>query len=73
VVVATVVSLSLLIEAALSFLGIGMAVGEISWGVLLNQGKLNIAAYWLSLFPGILLVITVYSLNTIAKEGKRRN
>ena len=73
VVVATVISLSLLIEAALSFLGIGMAVGEISWGVLLNQGKLNIAAYWLSLFPGILLVITVYSLNTIAKEGKRRN
>ncbi|MDG1298105.1 MAG: ABC transporter permease [Saprospiraceae bacterium] len=73
VVVATVVSLSLLIESALSFLGIGMAVGEISWGVLLNQGKLNISAYWLSLFPGILLVITVYSLNTIAKEGKRRN
>ena len=71
VTLALLVSGSLLIEAALSFLGIGMAVGEISWGVLLSQGKSNISAYWLSLFPGILLVITVYSINAIAERYKK--
>ena len=70
ITLALVVSGSLLIEATLSFLGIGMAVGEISWGVLLSQGKSNISAYWLSLFPGILLVITVYSINAIAERYK---
>lgn len=73
VTLALVVSMSLLIEAALSFLGIGMAVGEISWGILLSQGKSNISAYWLSLFPGILLVITVYSINAIAERYKKEN
>ena len=71
ITLALVVSGSLLIEATLSFLGIGMAVGEISWGVLLSQGKSNISAYWLSLFPGILLVITVYSINAIAERYKK--
>lgn len=73
ITLALAVSGSLLIEAALSFLGIGMAVGEISWGVLLSQGKSNISAYWLSLFPGILLVITVYSINAIAERHKKVN
>lgn len=73
VTLAMVVSASLLIEATLSFLGIGMAVGEISWGVLLSNGKSNISAYWLSLFPGILLIITVYSINTIAERFKKEN
>ena len=73
ITLALVVSGSLLIEATLSFLGIGMAVGEISWGVLLSQGKSNISAYWLSLFPGILLVITVYSINAIAERYKKVN
>ena len=73
ITLALVVSGSLLIEATLSFLGIGMAVGEISWGVLLSQGKSNISAYWLSLFPGILLVITVYSINAIAERYKNVN
>ena len=73
VTIAMVLSASLLIESTLSFLGIGMAVGEISWGVLLSQGKFNISAYWLSLFPGILLVLTIYSLNVLAEAIRKEN
>jgi peptide/nickel transport system permease protein len=73
VTIAMVLSASLLIESTLSFLGIGMAVGEISWGVLLSQGKFNISAYWLSLFPGILLVLTIYSLNVLAEAIRKVN
>ena len=71
VTMAMTVSSALLLEAALSYLGIGMAAGEVSWGILLNQGKSNLNAYWLSIFPGIFLIATVFSINTFAEQEKR--
>ncbi len=72
VTIAMNISSALLLGASLSYLGIGMAAGEVSWGILLNQGKSNLNAYWLSIFPGIFLIATVFSINTFAEQGKQK-
>jgi peptide/nickel transport system permease protein len=60
-----------LVESALSFLGIGVQPPTPSWGNMLTSGKDNIEiAWWLSLFPGIAILITVLSYNLFG-EGLR--
>lgn len=54
-------------EATLSFLGLGLEDDIISWGKILAQARQRIDAWWLVLFPGLLLFLTLYSLNIIAK------
>jgi len=58
-------------EAALSFLGLGVQPPTASWGNILTSGKdyLHIA-WWLSLFPGLALLLTILSFN-LAGEGLR--
>lgn len=56
------------LEATLSFLGVGLPVTEPSLGYLISAGfryLLN-GEYWISIFPGVALLITVLSLNLIA-------
>ena len=56
------------LEATLSFLGAGLPVTEPSLGYLISAGfsyLLN-GEYWISIFPGIALLVTVLSLNVIA-------
>jgi peptide/nickel transport system permease protein len=53
-------------EAGLSFLGVGIAPPEPSWGVMLGEGKDYLSsAWWLTTFPGVAMMITVISLNFI--------
>jgi peptide/nickel transport system permease protein len=62
---------AILVESALSFLGIGVQPPTPSWGNMLTSGKDNIEiAWWLSLFPGIAILITVLSYNLFG-EGLR--
>jgi len=62
---------AILIESGLSFLGLGVQPPEPSWGNILTSGKDNITvAWWLSLFPGIAILITVLSYNLVG-EGLR--
>ncbi|MDI6744184.1 MAG: ABC transporter permease [Thermodesulfovibrionales bacterium] len=62
---------AVLIESALSFLGIGVQPPTPSWGNILNLGKDNIEiAWWLSVFPGLAILITVLSYNLMG-EGMR--
>lgn len=62
---------AILVESGLSFLGIGVQPPEPSWGNILAQGKDNIeAAWWLSVFPGLAILITVLSYNLLG-EGIR--
>ena len=62
---------AILSEAALSFLGLGVQPPTASWGNILTSGKdyLHIA-WWLSLFPGLALLLTILSFN-LAGEGLR--
>ncbi len=62
---------AILTESALSFLGIGVQPPTPSWGNILASGKDYIEfAWWLSLFPGLAILVTVLSYNLLG-EGIR--
>ena len=62
---------AILTESGLSFLGLGVQPPEPSWGNILTSGKDNITvAWWLSLFPGLAILVTVLSYNLVG-EGLR--
>jgi len=62
---------AILTEAGLSFLGFGVQPPRPTWGNILAEGRLYIFdAWWLTLFPGLALLITVLSFNLFG-EGLR--
>jgi len=62
---------AVLTESALSFLGIGVQPPTPSWGNILTLGKDNMEiAWWLSVFPGLAILITVLGYNLLG-EGIR--
>jgi peptide/nickel transport system permease protein len=62
---------AILTESALSFLGIGVQPPTPSWGNILTAGKDNIdIAWWLSLYPGLAILVTVLGYNMLG-EGIR--
>ena len=62
---------AILLEAALSFLGAGVQPPEPSWGTMLGDGiKLLITSPHLTIVPGLMLVLTVLSLNVFG-DGVR--
>lgn len=59
---------AILTEAALSFLGIGVQLPTPSWGNMLTAGKDNLEiAWWLSLFPGLAILLTVLAYNLLGE------
>ncbi len=58
---------ALLMESALSFLGLGVPPTEPSWGNMLSSAQAGIlsGAWWLALFPGGLILVTVMSINVL--------
>lgn len=68
IVVATMrVAYAIMLEATLSFLGIGLPVTEPSLGLLISNGfeYLLSGDYWISLFPGIALLLLIVAINLI--------
>lgn len=62
---------AVLLESGLSFLGLGVQAPQASWGNILTDGKEYIQfAWWLSLFPGLAILITVLGYNLLG-EGLR--
>jgi oligopeptide transport system permease protein len=61
----------MLLEAFLSFLGLGVQPPHSSWGILIREGTEAMESYpWLLIFPGLLLSLTLFSLNFIG-DGLR--
>jgi peptide/nickel transport system permease protein len=58
------VAAGILTESAVSFLGFGIRPPEASWGSLVNESK-NAANWWIQLFPGLLIFITVTCYNLV--------
>ncbi|MDA8433934.1 MAG: ABC transporter permease [Nitrospiraceae bacterium] len=70
VIVSAVIGVAgaVLIESALSFLGIGIQPPTPSWGNILSLGKDYIElAWWLSVFPGLAILITVLGYNLLGE------
>jgi peptide/nickel transport system permease protein len=62
---------AILVESSLSFLGIGIQPPDASWGNILTEGKAYVQfAWWLSLFPGLAILLTVLGYNLLG-EGLR--
>lgn len=65
------VASAVLVESGLSFLGLGVQPPQASWGNILTDGKEYIQfAWWLSLFPGTAILLTVLGYNLLG-EGLR--
>jgi peptide/nickel transport system permease protein len=62
------ISSAILTEATLSFLGIGLGAENVSWGSILAGARSDYQAWWLVLFPGTLLFLTIYFLNQIGER-----
>jgi len=57
----------MLAEASLSFLGLGVQAPEITWGVMVAEGRAYLAtAWWLSFWPGVAITLATMSLNLIS-------
>lgn len=54
-------------EATLSFLGLGLPITEPSLGLLISNGfsYLLSGQYWISVYPGMLLLVTIFSINIV--------
>jgi peptide/nickel transport system permease protein len=62
---------AILTESSLSFLGLGVQPPTPTWGAMLTEGKDYLSrAWWLSLYPGLAILITVLSYNLLG-EGLR--
>lgn len=57
----------MLAESSLSFLGIGIQPPEITWGLMVAQGRPYLtSAWWLSFWPGLAIILTTLSLNLLS-------
>ena len=64
VVTSILVGQVILLEAALSFLGLGLEPGAAAWGIMVAEGRTVILQiWWLALFPGVAITILVLALN----------
>ncbi len=64
---------AILTEAGLSFLGLGVQPPTPSWGAMLTEGKGVIeVAWWLTVFPGLMIVLSVLAFSLLAEPVLRR-
>ena len=65
------IGLTILTEAALSFLGLGVQPPTPSWGNMIADGRdALITAWWIATFPGLAIVFTVIAFNLLG-DGLR--
>src|SRR5262249_30652574 len=56
----------IVLEATLSFLGLGVEPNVVTWGRMLNGGRLYLStAWWLTAFPGLAIFVTVLAVNLL--------
>lgn len=66
-----IVALAIISEASLSFLGAGVPPAQPTWGNMLRDGQALLQqAWWVAVFPGVALFLTVLSLNVLG-DGLR--
>jgi ABC-type dipeptide/oligopeptide/nickel transport system permease subunit len=65
--------LAIVYEAGISFLGLGISPPQSSWGLMLSEGREYLRdAWWLSVFPGVAIMLGVLSFNLLGDDVRRR-
>ena len=60
---------SILGEGALSFLGLGIVAPQISWGLMLAEGRSHMVnAWWVAAFPGLAMSFVVLAVNLLGDK-----
>lgn len=74
IVLATVeIATVILAEAGLTFLGLGIQPPGSSWGLMISEGRSNVAdAWWLVFFPGLAIMLVTGSINWVATSLRGR-
>ena len=62
---------AILAESALSFIGVGLDPSEVTWGNMLNAARTQPSAWWVAVFPGVLLFLTILSLNRLGSAWEK--
>ena len=75
VVIVVEIASAIALEATLSFLGVGLPITEPSLGLLISNGYSYMLArqYWLSVYPGIVLLLLLLSVNVIGERMRQLN
>ena len=64
IILTLLVGQTILLEASLSFLGLGLAPGAAAWGLMVAEGRdFLISMWWLSLLPGLVITMVVMAFN----------
>ena len=64
VITSLMVGQIILLEAALSYLGLGLSPGAPAWGIMVAEGQeVILDVWWLSLFPGVAITVVVLAFN----------
>lgn len=58
---------AILLEAFLSFLGIGVPAEQVTWGSMLSASRSQFSAWWLAIFPGLAIFVTVTIFNLLGE------
>jgi peptide/nickel transport system permease protein len=59
---------AIILESSLSFLGVGIQPPDVSWGLMLADGRtLMVFAWWLTTLPGLMIVFAVLSFNSLGR------
>jgi len=74
IVLATLqIGVAIIMEASISFLGVGLSPDKASWGSMVNEGRqLMTTSWWLTVIPGATILLTVLSFNTIGDWARVR-
>lgn len=59
------IAAAILVESSLSFLGVGVPPDTVTWGAMINEGRQQFSAWWLVLFPGLCIFLTVTAYNLL--------
>jgi peptide/nickel transport system permease protein len=62
----------IMLEATLSFLGMGLALDEVSLGTMMFAARSNPSAWWVVVFPGLLIFWLILSFNSIGDELSKK-
>jgi peptide/nickel transport system permease protein len=54
-------------ESFLSFVGVGVAADAVTWGAMLGQAEDHFSAWWMAIFPGMMLFFMILCLHIIGE------